>query len=1146
MTNEELQAIVATVVQELQNSGTEITGTAVQNSLKQVNYLLGLNGTALVRVSPGVVNEGESKNATDIAAEVSRAQAAEQQLQGNISDEVARAQAAEEELRGAINTGGGVSLGSFDSASEFNNRLNTLTYDPAVTGKNIGFFRAKVSHRDAEVKNILLSSGLNVIVQVVEGTFVSVDNTLTLTDSGYNVFTRKHENGAWSEWLKWNGDVSDEQLTAIYAAINAEAERAQAAEAELRELIGTGGSVPEGLVSQVSQNATAISRNKASIDSEVARAKGVEDVLRAGTTMRFDGIESEDKELLTPEAFESDPEIIYLIPKQKFVYRKGTTYYDDDGTLSSYNADGNIRKDKLYLLNATIYAWNGSNLVVASSTGGGEIDPAVLAQIEVNTDDINAIKEVLDYTADYTPEIGNGTQGNAGNQVAIRTNEKIPGEVGKTYTIITNRPPDEGCIYVYGYYTYKVLDSAIWLDSKRMVNYDANSTINYVTLEEGEVGFGFTIAQWNATTGQYVNLRASYFSGFEVKIKTSNVIDSITAQVPAIAVNTQKVNSLSATLLIGEMPAMVQMANGGLGSGNANTIVTPSRIAGTPGKTYIIKTNRPVADGCYYAYGYYTHTVSSGNNYTNVKRTNPIDNKSKTNTLTLSSDEVAFSWVIAQVNILTGEFVKLRISDFYDYGYYVTVGEVTAIDSMATTSQLDELTGMHARYRDREANIASMCRYRKVTASPNKDYQFLIATDIHNSYTGGTPSLNSTIPGIVDALKFRTINSLFIMGDIVNGTYEPVNLSLVMDYFKQNSPKPFYAVVGNHEVGTAKFIGACASHEQMYEKIVMPMVEAGCLVEGEHTEGVPYWYHDDATYKIRLIGLYEYDDPMDIDETYWKPIEYDSSLPNIAANKSYVVGDKVNTYMYNSFPSQKFEYKEYSFECVQACSTGAAPVTSTKAPSYKIQRGSRVIRQVQAQWFLDTLASTPANYGVIVLMHNPFSDTATSVQAKFTQTADVKGSAYSQNLMQTDFIRNAVVAFVNGDNYNEDVIMKGDAAYLNSLDREPSGTHDGYSYAYNASKDFSTKNSGVTFLGFVGGHTHIDYVWKDATENIYQVSPCCSSSNFNQQKGNDISGTPEDASLTVASLTSSRIAMAKIGANVTIDGKLRDYEVITK
>ena len=136
-------------------------------------------------------------------------------------------------------------LGSFNSASEFNNRLNTLTYDAAVSGMNIGFFRAKVKHRDAEVKNILLSSGLNVIVQVVAGTFVSVNNTLTLTDSGYNVFTRKHENGAWSEWLKWNGaveggsggNVSDEQLLAIYTAINAEKARAEEVENSLQAQI---------------------------------------------------------------------------------------------------------------------------------------------------------------------------------------------------------------------------------------------------------------------------------------------------------------------------------------------------------------------------------------------------------------------------------------------------------------------------------------------------------------------------------------------------------------------------------------------------------------------------------------------------------------------------------------------------------------------------------------------------------------------------------------------------------------------------------------------------------------------------------------------------------------------------------------------
>ena len=194
---------------------------------------------------------------------------------------------------------------------------------------------------------------------------------------------------------------------------------------------------------------------------------------------------------------------------------------------------------------------------------------------------------------------------------------------------------------------------------------------------------------------------------------------------------------------------------------------------------------------------------------------------------------------------------------------------------------------------------------------------------------------------------------------------------------------------------------------------------------------------------------------------------------------------------------------------------------------------------------MDTLASTPAGYGVIIAMHNPFSDTATTIEAKFTQVIGKAGSAMSQNLMQTDFIRNAVVAFIKGSNYSEEVVMKGSAAYLNTI---PSGGGD--DYAYLVEKDFSTKNSDVNFLGFVGGHVHRDLVWKDASENIYQITPCCAATDMENAKNNDIRCTSEDGpakdSLTAVSFASGRIALAKIGVNVTENGTARDYEVISK
>ena len=144
--------------------------------------------------------------------------------------------------------------------------------------------------------------------------------------------------------------------------------------------------------------------------------------------------------------------------------------------------------------------------------------------------------------------------------------------------------------------------------------------------------------------------------------------------------------------------------------------------------------------------------------------------------------------------------------------------------------------------------------------------------------------------------------------------------------------------------------------------------------------------------------------------------------------------------------------------------------------------------------------------------------------------------------MSTDFIRNAVAAFVGGSNYSEKVVMNGRAAYLNTLN---DGSID---YAYEVSKNFAAKNSGVFFIGFLGGHTHQDFIWKDATENIFQVSPTCTTAYGSNSRYGDIRRTEEDGlaadSLTVFSGAEGRIALVKIGVNVGDEGDFREYEVI--
>lgn len=594
----------------------------------------------------------------------------------------------------------------------------------------------------------------------------------------------------------------------------------------------------------------------------------------------------------------------------------------------------------------------------------------------------NELANFLGFAADYSVSLTNGTQGNGGNSYAVRVWKKVPGEVGRTYYIITNRPPDEGCIYIYGIAVYHSLDGTIYQNySRPLVEYDSKKTINYVTLQEGEVGFNFVIAQLNVSTGEYVPLRVTSFNGYDVKIKTFNKIDNI----------------------------------------------------------------------------------------------------------------------VDRLDALTAE------------------------------------TPIFKRNSDRTITLAAMCRYRKNTTAPYKDYQLLVCTDSHDD--------KLSVSNSIDALNsFTTLDACVHCGDILGGHFEASGVQRFKDCIKL-ATKPVYAVVGNHDVGNTWYVAACATHMQTYDSFIKPMVDNGVLKSGEYQVGKPYWYHDDTTNKVRLIGLYEYDDPMDFDETYWKPIPYDATLPKITNGKSFVAGEKGNPIIWG-YPLG-YDYTAYSFECLKACTISGTTFHNCMAylPKYKIQRGMRVIRQEQAQWFLDTLASVPAYYGVIVVMHNPFSDVATTIQSKFSQTAGVKASEFSQNLMRTDFIRNAVVAFIEGSKYSEEIVMKGEAAYLNSI---PSA--DGSDYAYKVEKDFGTKNSNAHFLGFIGGHTHRDFVWKDASENIYQITPCCATTEIANATGCDIRRTNEDGpakdSLTAVSFSSTRIALAKIGVNVTENGTVRDCEVI--
>ena len=419
--------------------------------------------------------------------------------------------------------------------------------------------------------------------------------------------------------------------------------------------------------------------------------------------------------------------------------------------------------------------------------------------------------------------------------------------------------------------------------------------------------------------------------------------------------------------------------------------------------------------------------------------------------------------------------------------------------------------------------LPAMARYH-VEGASSHDFTTLIVSDSH----GDNKSVNRAVK--YGAMS-EVIDGVVHCGDW-GDTIAVDAVSTPWAGYVASSRKNTYFVVGNHEKGTYPNVQFTPSDSVLYNLFVKPLVDKGYLAVGEYAVDKCYYYHDFAARKIRLIVLDEYLAPKDYDETYWKAIAYDSTLPEIANNTSYSQGSKVNVPGFTS----------NSFEAVQAVNSGA--YSSNYRPRYKCIRGYRYIDQTEAQWFLDTLYTTPSGYGVVVAMHNPFSDLAIADNnCKFSQLINrpevMVGADYSQNYLATDFIANAINAFVTGANYAETVSTKQTSAA-------------NYIADYSVSKDFSSLGAGK-FLGYVGGHIHKDIVWRHPTYEG-QIQICVMTSCTTSQPNNkncdirllaDTYEAINSDSLTSVSFSVGRLGLAKLGIKYTLDGRVRDTEIIT-
>jgi len=382
--------------------------------------------------------------------------------------------------------------------------------------------------------------------------------------------------------------------------------------------------------------------------------------------------------------------------------------------------------------------------------------------------------------------------------------------------------------------------------------------------------------------------------------------------------------------------------------------------------------------------------------------------------------------------------------------------------------------------------------------------QCLIVGDPHGSSAGFEAVLAATN-------ESNYLDFVLCVGDIC---YDHPTQDNAYDAYQRmfDAKIPVIPVVGNHDVGSSYYVGSYLPIDKVVENVMGPAIDKGYIPSNSRG----YYYKDFDSLKLRLIVVNQYEISGTYGEGKWEQVTYDSSKPNIAFSMTYSQGEVVN------IPG----WTDYSYRAKENVTTPASAPSSWSAdiPCWSRRPDAAMFGQTQAQWIADTLLATPENYGVCVVTHTVFSaNTTPDESCKFTTlNANLSGLGVWSG---TDFLANLVDAFVNGENYFESVEYLGMTPFTVSC-------------------DFSKKNAGVKFVGFLGGHFHTDIVFRHNTKNLYAFH----TSSIGSMSDNDIHFFTDVnrfyCNFTVASMdcVAGALNLIKIGLKLTSDGVVRDSE----
>lgn len=287
---------------------------------------------------------------------------------------------------------------------------------------------------------------------------------------------------------------------------------------------------------------------------------------------------------------------------------------------------------------------------------------------------------------------------------------------------------------------------------------------------------------------------------------------------------------------------------------------------------------------------------------------------------------------------------------------------------------------------------------------------------------------------------------------------------------------PVMITPGNHDVGNwATASGQYTTSVQFHNTFISPIISKwGLKTDGggiPYTDGKNYYFKDFTDQKIRFIVVDEYE------------------LPN----------------QYN-----------------------------TDGVTLLAGRGARWISQEQANWFIESLSTTPSGYGVIVAKHAP--DGKRGEDANAFNSRYLKGKDHQQSYQ-----------YVGGTNYTTffaDIVQAFiDRTSINKIVNQSAG---GIVADVVVNADFTDMDS--EFICYVSGHTHADGInfLKDYPKQLDLNINCDNTFYQHYSNLNLIAGTMYEDAINAYSVDRNRgvIHVVRIGGEYSADGDRRDLLTI--